>query len=180
MGCVSETRSGYRQSVSGLVGAVAACLGLILVIWLLSRLQGGDDVEAAPTVNYSAQLETARAEASFDVLTPATVPEDWRATSVDWDVAGPVETWQLGFLTDDDEFVGLEQGNAQASDVVEGATPADRPGSPVTIEGDSWQTLSSGEGETALVLVDGDITVVVTGTAPEADLTAFAASLSAD
>jgi hypothetical protein len=72
---VSERRSGYRRSTSGLIGAILVCLALIAGIWLLSRFQSaGNDVEATPTVDYAEELATARAEAPFDVLAPRPAP----------------------------------------------------------------------------------------------------------
>lgn len=166
----------------GLVGAILVCLVLIGVVWALAQFQGagGDKIDPAPTVDYTAELADARAHAPFDVLAPVPPPEGWRATSVDFEVAGPIRTWQLGFITPDEHFVGLTQSNASADDVVEGATPADQPGAPVQVSGEKWQTLTSDEGETALVFAGDDVTVVVTGTADEAALVAFAESLQAD
>ena len=174
---MSQTRSGYRRSLGGLIGAILACLGLILAIWLLSQLQGDPDVDPAPPIDYAEELAGARAAAPYDVLAPSQLPDGWRATSASFDVAGPIQTWHLGMLTGDDEYVGLEQSNATVSQVVEGATPADQPGPPAMIDGARWQTLTSGEGETALILAGDDVTTVVTGTASRETLVDFVASL---
>jgi hypothetical protein len=161
---VSESRSGYRRSAGGLIGAILACLALIATIWLLTRFQGagGEDVEPAPTIDYAASLAEAREQAPFEVLAPRSEPRGWRATSVDWELAGPVRTWRLGFVTPGEEFVGLTQSNGSSGDVVEEATPADQPGAPVIVDGETWQTLTSEEGERAFVYVDDDVTTVVT------------------
>jgi hypothetical protein len=97
---------------------------------------------------------------------------------VDWEAAGPVRTWSLGFLTPEEQFVGLQQTNAETSEAVQAATPADQPGPPAQIAGQRWESLTSADGETAFVLVLDDVTVVVTGTAPREQLVGFAASLS--
>jgi Protein of unknown function (DUF4245) len=177
---VSQTRSGFRRSPGGLIGAILACLALIAVIWLLTRFQGagGADVDPAPTIDYADTLEQARSQAPYEVLAPRPEPPGWRATSVDWELAGPVRRWQLGFITSGEEFVGLTQSNDSSENVVDEATRADQPGAPVTIGGDTWQTLTSDEGETAFVYVDDDVTTVVTGTASEDELVTFVESLS--
>jgi hypothetical protein len=179
---VSEPRTGYQRSAPGLVGAILICLALIGVVWALAKFQGagGEKIDPTPTVDYSAELADARQQAPFEVLAPEPPPKSWRATSVDFEVDGPIRTWQLGFLTPDEDFVGLTQSNASSDDVVEGATRADQPGAPVTVGGEQWQTLTSSEDETALVFAGDDVTVVVTGTVDEAALVAFAESLRAD
>lgn len=179
---MSESPSRYQRSAPGLIGAILVCLALIAAMWVLVRFQsaGGEDVEPAPTVDYGEALADAREQAPFEVLAPVPPPQGWRATSVDFEVAGPLRTWELGFLTPDEEYVGLTQSNETTDAVVAGATRADQPGRPITIAGDQWQTLTSDEGETALVRVDEDVTVVVTGTAEQSSLVAFAESLQVD
>jgi hypothetical protein len=176
---MSETPSGYRRSAGGLIGAIVICLALIAAIWLLIQMQGEGQLEPAPTIDYSDELAEAREQASYDVWAPSPAPPGWRATSADFEAAGPVKSWHLGFLTPEEEYVGLEQSNGPTNDVVQQSTPADQPGEPVSIAGQEWQTLTSGDGETALVLVDGEVTSVVTGTAPLNELVAFAENLRA-
>jgi hypothetical protein len=185
----SEARGGetgrpgrYQRTMGGLVGSIVAALGLILAIWGLTWFQHRDPPNPAPTVDYQSQLAQARSAAPFAVLAPEHVPQGWRATSVSWDGSAPEYAWHLGFLTSggdgSDDYVGLEQGNADPSQFVATATPADQPGPPVTIDGVRWQTLSSSAGETALVLPGDGVTTVVTGTAPLDQLIAFAETLT--
>jgi hypothetical protein len=179
---VSETRSGYRQSAGGLIGAVLMSLLLIAAIWLLSRFQHHDLANPAPTVDYSASLAQARAEAPFGVLAPHPVPAGWRATSASWDGTGPVVTWHLGFLTAggaDAEYVGLDQSNDVPREFVAATTTADQPAPAVTIDGSAWKMLTSSDGdETALVLRGRGVTTIVSGTAGTSVLEGYAASLS--
>ena len=178
MAGVSETRSGYRRSAGGLVGAIVACLLLFLAMWGLTRFQTRDNDDPVQTVDYRAELDQARRQAPFDVLAPVPAPSGWRATSALWRGAGPEVSWHLGFLTSTGDYVGLEQGNALARLFIADRTPADTPGDPVAIDGTEWQVLTSGDDETALVLEGDDVTTIVTGTAPEAELIEFAESLS--
>lgn len=176
-GRVSETRSGYRSSVSGLVGALLVSLALIACFFAFSFFQRGSSTDPAPTVDYSGALAQARSQAPFAVLAPAQLPGGWRATSVEWSGSGPENAWHLGVLTNHDEYVGLEQGNAVAQTFIAEHTRAIEPGAPAQIEGQTWQTLTSGS-ETALVLTGDGVTTLVTGTAPRSDLMTFAVSLS--
>ena len=178
MDIVSGTRRPYPRGLQGLIGAMVATVVLVLATWVVSRPQKQDLPQAVPAIDYSAQLQTAREQAPFDVLAPETLPDGWRATSARWRGSEPTVTWHLGVLTDDDTYVGLEQSNATASSFIEDSTRADEPRGPVEVDGTSWQTYESGT-ETALVLVEEDVTTVVTGTATRADLVTFAESLTA-
>ncbi|MFY9913100.1 MAG: DUF4245 domain-containing protein [Nocardioidaceae bacterium] len=175
---MSETRSGYRSSMSGLVGALLVSLALIGCFFAFSFFQRGSSTDPAPTVDYTGVLAQARSQAPFPVLAPTSLPAGWRATSVDWSGSGPENSWHLGLLTSQDAYVGLEQGNATAQSFISEHTRANQPGAPVQIAGQTWQTLTAGS-ETALVLTGEGVTTVVTGTASESQLVAFAASLSA-
>jgi hypothetical protein len=168
--------------MNGLVGSIVAALGLILAVWALTWFQHRDPPNPAPTVDYRSELAQAREAAPFAVLAPDHVPQGWRATSVSWDGSAPEYAWHLGFLTggngSDDDYVGLEQSNADPADFLATATPADQPGPPVMIDEARWQTFSSSTGESAIVLSGDGVTTLVTGTAPLDALIAFAETLS--
>jgi hypothetical protein len=169
--------------MGGLVGSIVAALGLIAAIWALSWFQHRDPPSPAPTVDYTAVLAEARAASPFAVLAPDPPPPSWRATSVSWDGSAPEYAWHLGFLTGpgdgaDVDYVGIEQSNASRRQFLEAATPADRRGVSLTIDGTRWQTFTSSTGETAIVMAEDGVTTVVTGTAPLDQLVAFARTLS--
>ncbi len=163
--------------MSGLIGAMAVSLALIGCFFAFSFFQSGSSTDPAPSVDYTGVLAQARSQAPFPVLAPTSLPAGWHATSVDWNGSGPENAWHLGLLTNQDEYVGLEQGNAIAQTFIAEHTRADEPGPPVQIAGQTWQTLTSGN-ETALIHTGDSVTTVVTGTAPESQLVVFAASLS--
>ncbi len=182
-GGMSQTRSGYTRSVSGLAGAIVMSLLLIASIWALSRFQHRDPADPAPPVDYLAPLAAARGVAPFDVLAPAEVPAGWQATSTRWVGEGEQMSWHLGFLTAPSagEYVGLDQGTAAPQDIVAATTSADQPNGSVKVGGVAWSSLVSSDGnESALVLRGDGVTTVVSGTASESVLQTFAGSLSAD
>ena len=177
---MSQTRSGYRSSTGGLVGALVVSAGLMAVVGLMTFFQARDTDDPTPPYDYSSDLAAARERAPFAVVAPRSLPEGWYATSADTTTSGPVYSWHLGLITDQDDYVGLEQSNEASTTFVAASTKADQPGDPVQIDGQSWQTLTSGP-ETALVLVSDStkpVTTVVTGTASEDELVAFAGSLT--
>src|SRR4051812_12258136 len=175
---VSPATSRYRSSANGLVGALIVCLGLMALVVVMTLVQSRGSEQEAAAYDYRGDLLAAREQAPFDVLAPSTLPSGWKVTSARWTGAGPEKEWHLGVLTDDDEYVGLEQGNALSTSFIEEHTKADEPGEPVDIDGQTWQTLTAGS-ETALVLSSDQVTTVVTGTASHEELVKFVESLTA-
>ncbi len=175
---VSQTRSGYRQSFGGLIGALVAVFVVIGFVWALGWFQHRPLPNPTPTVNYSAALSAARQEAPFHVLAPERLPAGWRATSVNYAGVGRDISWHLGFLTAGNQYVGLEQGNGPSAKFVALKTKATRTGPTVRLGDQSWTTMTSASGsERALVHRAGGETVVVTGTATLRQMEGFASSL---
>lgn len=177
---MSQSRSGYRSSAGGLIGALIVSAALMALVVVVAVLESGDTDDPTPPYKYDADLAAAREHAPFPVLAPSSLPKGWYATSAGSKTSGPIFTWHLGVITDEDEYVGLEQSNEASDTFVAASTKADQPGDPVQISGETWQTLTSG-GETALVHVSGGtkpVTTVVTGTAGEDELESYAASLT--
>lgn len=166
-----------------MIGAIVAALAVIVFVWVLTRFQHRDVENPVETIDYTGQLAAAREQAPFDVLSPPTVPDGWRATSAEWDGVGPEVSWHLGFLTGEEttaDYVGIEQGNAPEREFLAAVTPAQTPGDPVDVGGVDWQSYTDDSGETALVLTGDEVTTVVTGTVPVDELADFAASLTAE
>lgn len=161
-----------------MVGAMVAVVGLIAVMWALSLLTHHEPADPVPTLNYTAALAEARQQSPFPVLAPEPLPSGLRATSVSWDGVGARKSWHVGFLTPDQEYVGLYEGTGPAAHYVSANTPATTRGGVADIDGVSWQTLTgSGGNETAFVRTTGGVTTVVTGTAGVEVLKEFVASL---
>ena len=60
----------------------------------------------------------AGAQGAGEVLVyPRELPEGWIATSVDYEPGDP-PGWGIGFLTDDEKYVGLRQADEDAEDMV--------------------------------------------------------------
>jgi uncharacterized protein DUF4245 len=175
---VERARRGDNRSPGGLVGALIVVIGLIVVVGGFTWLLRGPVDDPARTVDYSASLSLARQQAPFHVVFPTPVPQGLRATSVSWDGLGARVSWHVGFITQDQNYTGLFQGNGPVGDFVSESTPATTPGASVTVAGETWRTLTkSGQGETALVRTVDGVTTVVTGTVDEADLANFVARL---
>jgi hypothetical protein len=177
MSDMSERPGRYQRSFSGMVGAMIV---LVLVVALfvafraINRTQPEAEVDA---VDYTRPAEFAREQARFPVLAPAELPEGWRATSVRFD-NGRDQAWHVGFLTEADEYVGLEQADESAADLVERYVDEDATeGGSVTVDGDEWQRWTDEGGDTALVRETDEVTTLVVGTVDEKTLMEFVHTL---
>lgn len=164
--------------MGGMVGALIAVTGLMVGVWGLTWFQRSDPDEPARTVEYAAVLSAAREQAPFHLVAPVPVPPGLRATSVSWDGVGRRLAWHLGFVTADQAYIGLYQGNGPADEFVSANTPATVADRVATISQVRWRILTDADrGETALVRTSNGVTTVVTGTAALTQLTRFASSL---
>lgn len=151
---------------------------LVLAFVLFRDLNRSDPPSPVRAVEYVQAAEFAREQASFDLVAPASLPEGWRATTVEY-VPGSDDLWHLGLLTDEDRYVGLEQADASAESLVEAyVDDAAVRGEPVEIDGERWTTWTDEGGDLALVRRAGETTTLVVGhRVPQETLVAFIQSL---
>ncbi len=174
---MSERPGRYQRSFSGMVGAMIV---LVLVVALFVAFRAINRTEPENTVDavdYTRPAEFAREQARFPLLAPAELPEGWRATSVRFD-NGRDQAWHVGFLTGDDDYVGLEQADESAERLVQEHVDEDATeGDPVTVDGDRWQSWTDDGGDTALVRETDQITTLVVGTVEQDTLVEFVHTL---
>jgi hypothetical protein len=175
---MSEQAGRYQRSAAGMVGAMVVLVAVVIGFVLFRDLNRNDPASPVRTVDYAQSAEYARDQAGFDVLSPDTLPEGWRATSARY-VPGENESWHLGLLTGDGRYVGLEQSVSSVDAMVEQHVDPDAvEGDPVDVAGRAWTTYSDSGGDLALVLETGETTTLVVGhEVPEQALVDFAARL---
>jgi hypothetical protein len=154
--------------------------------------------DAVQTVDYTIPLAQARRDPDlpFQAMAPTTLPAGWRATSIHADFdPGAQLRWELGFLTKDDQYVGLDQvADGKGVDGVlavqaPDATQVKGSGGTVTVGGYQWQVYVTPDGSrhalvrttapvgTAAATTQGKVAVVVSGTGAMAELVALAGTL---
>ncbi|WP_204013370.1 DUF4245 domain-containing protein [Sphaerimonospora thailandensis] len=168
----------FTQGIYGYVFALLVCLagaGLFLLVTPQSR------TEHIPRVDFSIdQINAARA-ASYEIVSPREVLPNWVPNSSNLtDNAGAV-TWRLGFATARRQHAMLAQSDEQPSgEFANRMANTDKVTGSRQINGETWQErLRQDKNQRSLVRVLPDRTVVVTGTADWAELTALAQSLVA-
>jgi hypothetical protein len=155
-----------------LVVAVAVVVGFVT----LRDLNRSDVETQVKAVDYQKVLEFGRDQVGFPVLAPPSLPEGWKATSVD---LRPVPArWHLGVLTDEGNYVGLEQSLSSEQNMVEDYVDETAVrGEPVEAAGETWRTWTDEGGDTALTRVEGRVTTLVVGTADQDVLVEYVESL---
>ena len=160
--------------------ATAASLGI--VAFLFAVVVRPDPAPQAP-IDYIAVAEGANADVP---LAAPVVPVDWRANAARYGIEFGVPTWYVGFITADEGFIALNQGiDANVSWVaseVHGIAPTGE----TSIGGLDWQVYDHRDaddpGNYAYALsaeFDGS-TVVLHGTASDAEFESLAASIAAE
>jgi hypothetical protein len=174
---MSEQAGRYQRSFPGMVGAMVVLLLVIGAFVGFRDLNRTDPADPVKAVDYKSPLRFARDEAHFPVLGPTRLPEGWIATSARFENVDE-ESWHLGLLTGQREYVGLEQSGDSVSTMVEEFVDGDAVrGGDVTVDGAPWETWSSADGDRALVREAGDVTTLVVGTVPESTLEKFITTL---
>jgi hypothetical protein len=130
------------------------------------------------TVDYARVVPDVRKAARLAILAPPSLPHEWRATSVRF-TDDPPQHWHLGVLTDQNRYVGLEQGQqsvpAMVNEYVDSAASRRQP---VRVGAQTWASYTDSGGDLALVRRDGQTTTLVVGhEVPRATLVHYVASL---
>ncbi|MGI8529325.1 MAG: DUF4245 domain-containing protein [Geodermatophilaceae bacterium] len=161
-------------SAMDLLRSLLPLVALILVmVWLYSPAE----VDPVREIDPGSDLAYAASIADFDVLGAGDLPEGWRPTSSRVEPAtegGPVGV-SVGYVTPSQEFAR----------VVHSSLPEVRLLTEVLGEGyaeggvtaDGWRGFRTADGEQALVRSEEGSTVIVTGSAAEAELRVLAGAL---
>jgi hypothetical protein len=179
---VSQTgRPGrYTRSTSGLVGAILVLVVLVLGIVLVRGAFRETPTFEPDPIDYRALVSTVQREG----LTPAyptALPEGWFVKDARF-TPGDRPALDLAITTDEGRFAGLHQEDRAVGDLVDELVGSDATqGDDVRLPGTVapvWQTFSDPGGDHAFAAELGDQTVLVYGSADEADLRGLAESLT--
>jgi hypothetical protein len=158
---------------------------VVIITYFFTRTPDGPTVRA---LDWTPVLAQAREQAPYAVLAPRAVPEDWRATRVNWLPTGrpglngepsPRNQWELGFLDSTNTYLELDQGDLQGPDLVADKTRDGLPDGQSDVAGQTWERrISADERTRSLVLATPQLTTIVSGDLPYAELESFASTLS--
>lgn len=178
----SSRRHRENRSFTNLIAAVVVCLALVLVMVLVVVRPGLPEREP---IDVAAAAAGAQAVTDEPLVVPE-LPEEWAANVAEIRTGSDdVISWYAGYVTPGDEFLFLRQAvDANPTwlvTAIEGAAPTGER----TIDGITWvehdQRAAEDPGNLAYVLTTEQdaSTVIVGGTADDAELQAFAEAVSA-
>ena len=178
----AETSRKHRanQTLLNLVLATAASLGI--VAFLFAVVVRPDTAPPEP-IDYIAVAEGANADVP---LAAPVVPVDWYANAARYRTEFGVQTWYVGFITADEGFIALNQGIDANVTWVTAEVDGNSATGETRIGGLDWQVYDHRDqgdvGNYAYALsteLDGS-TVVLHGTASDAEFESLAASIAAE
>ncbi len=179
-------RSNQGAGPGDMIRSLAVILvPLVIIAALFTDLPDDKPVQE---VDWRSVLAIAREQSPYPVLAPTQLPPGWRASRATWVEVGDPHLngepsvrnlWQLGFLTPDDTYVALGQGDEQIENFIAEQTRDGTADGESTVSGQSWQRRVSPDGRTrSLVRQEPQSTAVVSGDLAYAALEAYASTLT--
>lgn len=181
MSSAAERRA--KQTVRNLIYSMLVTLSLTVVIVLLVPR---DDTNRIQPVDYVGITQTVQASVTETLIAP-NLPTDWwvNAARVEKDLG--IETWYVGYITPDDQYIGLTQAFESNPSWLANKLQGNWLDVVVEIEGRSWEiwptllpSIPKGTKEYAMVHNFGEQSVVLYGTATEDDFLKLATQISSD
>jgi hypothetical protein len=174
---VSQPSARYQRTFSGMFGAMLVLVLVVLAFVAFRAINRSDVEDPVKAVDYADSLAFWQSQANFEILAPESLPAGWIATSVQF-VADKPQSWHLGVLTDDNHYIGIEQGRDAEAAMVEDYVDAEaEAGGEVTVAGDTWHAYSDHGGDHALVRRDRGLTTLVVGTVSQDELISYVETL---
>ena len=156
---------------------------ILAIVWFFQSTPD-EQVEA---VDYQPVLEKASQASSYPILAPENYPEQWIPVRVAWAEEGQRwidgeialgDYWQLGFLTEDEVYLGLQQRDAGVNAFVRAVSRDGVRSGEVQVGERTWEHwISQDERTHSLIWRDGDMVATVTGDTDVERLAVFAGTL---
>ncbi|GHE14305.1 hypothetical protein GCM10011381_40290 [Klenkia taihuensis] len=177
----SSQERAAKFTAANMVRSLLPLTVIVLALVGLTSLRQ-NDVDPVREVETTSGTQLAAARASFPLLVPQGLPDDWRATSITTDAgdateAGDPVTLSIGYVTPDEEYAGFVIGDEPRAEDLARVLDGRSGDTPVEIGGEEWTQTTTARGETAYLLDAEGATVAVTGSATDDELRTLAASV---
>lgn len=181
MSSAAERRA--KQTVRNLIYSMLVTLALTMVIVLIVPR---DDTNRIQPVDYVGISQTVQASVAETLIAPKLETDWWvNAARVEKDLG--VETWYVGFITPDDQYIGLTQAFESNPSWLANKLQGNWLDVTVEIEGRTWEvwptllpSVPKGTKEYAMVHTFDNQAVAIYGTASEEDFNKLATQISLD
>jgi roadblock/LC7 domain-containing protein len=170
---------------------MALSVGLLAVITLVlvgmyggvSFSPGGPADGQVITADVTGGLQKAEPLVGFPVVIPASLPSNWTPNSFTFTekpgTTGQPPAARAGWLTPEGRFVTLVQSSGAVTDVLTSELGAAAPATgTVQAGGQTWTTTTGRRSEQAWFRTVGDVTYLITGSAPADDFSTLAAQVT--
>jgi hypothetical protein len=180
----ASARRRSNQTALNLVLALLASLGVVaLVVLVVVR---PSSIERDP-VDYAAVAADAQQAVDVPLVVPG-LPAGWTANRAELvsGTADGIDSWQIGLLTPGQQYIGFVQGISVDQRWVSEQTANARPTSTLTVGDLDWQVYDRRDaqdpGNLAYIMttVSGDSTIVLGGTASDAEFEVLADAAAAE
>jgi hypothetical protein len=163
-----------RGMVLSMVLILAAVLAWVALVPRVSQI-------SQPAVDVGSVASQVRQETSWAISQPR-LPAGWKATSVRFTPAGDgLRTWHVGYLSPEGNYVSIDQTQSATDGWVSAQTSDGKAEGTIVLAGKTWQKVSSRVTIQRSLVSRGsgarDLTTVLSGTAPYAQLAQFAGTL---
>ena len=153
---------------------------LVIVAWTTFRQSG--DVDPIREIDPSTTVDLAAARASYPIVFPQKLDEDYVPTSARTDAGAAGEgdpvTLEIGYVTPSEEFAGFVVSDDRRADPLAAVLDGAEEQGSVDVGGRSWTRSTAENGETVLSLEDGGAIVAVSGSASDEELETVAAAVA--
>ncbi len=172
----ASARRRSNQTSFNLLIATIASLGIVLLLVLVV-------VRPAPEPAPPIDVQALAAQSGADVVAPE-LPDGWTANLAQIQTVGGVRTWRIGLITADVQFIALNQGIAANETWLANAIKGASATGSISIGGLDWITYDRRDdgdvGNYAFVMSTqfGDDTIVLNGTASDAEFEALASAVA--
>lgn len=165
-----------NASVIGMIIALVLSIAAFLPVVLMNPSPKSDGYH--PDINVSAIAKNAAGVAGFTPVAPAT-GDTFRSNYARWESGSGsgVATWEVGYLTPKDSFIGLVQTRQSNPTWLLQQTKSAPVTGTRTAGGRDWQLRDTGKGEKSMVLDYRGTTVVLTGPAQLEEFSVLAAAV---
>ncbi len=169
-----------NPDIGDIVRSVAVIGVILLGLWGIGRFFTQTPENPVSAVDYQTTLQQVRSTTDIPVLAPATLPEGWRATSARFEPGSADDdgAWHLGVITDDEEYLGLEQSSLSVERAAERWAEDSEEAGSAQVAGQVWAVRAGPLDRTTYVTREGDRTTLVTGTGTPEEIESYITSLS--
>jgi hypothetical protein len=167
-----------RLTYGNMVRSLLPLVVIVLLLGAWAAFRQTPDENPVKPIDPASTVQLAAARAGYQVVVPTDLPEGYRPTSARTDAGnagtGDPVTLEIGYVTPSDEFAGFVVSDDPRADALTTVLQGARERGTVELGGQSWTRSTTRRGETALSRESDGVTVVVTGSASEAELEAVA------